>query len=971
MRRLFLIIMGFNYLTIFFNLAYATNAPDTLWRKNFINVNGYSFYQTKDGGYIISGMDSMNARLIKTDANGNKQWDKLLNSSNFTVSSGNSVQQTSDNGYIVTGYKWYYGGTGGTCKDVWLIKTDATGNKQWEQTYGSTVHDIGYCVDQTLDGGYMIVGCYSDKIWLIKTGATGNKQWDKTFKTSNIYNYGRSGQQTKDKGYIITGSGGGDGVSTSEWDIWLIKTDSLGDTVWTKFFGETQGDYGYCVKQTLDDGYIIVGANGSYGTAWIIKTDSSGNELWDKTYGGAYTNDCRSVQETTDGGYVVFGDLLVKTDSLGNIKWNRASGTSQYGTGVQQSTDGGYIMLTSPSRSKEDKNLSTTGCYLVKTSPLWLIFPDSSKNLVGGSVQNITWQWEGTANLHHFRILFSFDGGVNYSDTIANNIPKGDTSYSWKLPFTNCSYCRIKIQAIDSLNNVLIEDASDQNFTIEFYTTIAHPSVDDWIGGSTHSIVWYTLGTGFKSYKLLFSSNGGISYPDTVAKNVPIGDTSYLWKVPFINSSQCHIKIQMFDSSNKLIFENAGSTFYIDFHITLNSPWGGQCWTGGSTHPITWSKTGVSFGSYRLLLSKNGGVSYLDTIAKNISPDSVSYSWTLPDVDCSICRVKAQILDSMNNFLCEDASDTNFIIDSSPPPIVEMISPIDSTYTCDSMIVFCWHKVTDLSGINYYTIQYAFDSLFSEGDSAVNCSDTALWWKLTKDSVYYWHVKAIDKAGHIGEWSEIWNLKVDPHPIQITNTTIWHDTSFQGPFPVYSTIASHNGIDSVKLYYKINYAYWVSIPMDTTGTLNQYLAEIPSQSAPNTIIRYYIYSRDTFQPANEAKAPANAPGTSYSFTAGYVGTEEFNKIPKTFFVSYCQPNPSIDLTKFEYGIPIDANVIIAIYNRSGRKVATLVNGTKKAGYYSVKWNQKDNGNKKLAAGVYFMKFKAGNYNATKKLILIE
>lgn len=268
---------------------------------------------------------------------------------------GYSVQQSSDGGYIVVGSTK---APGFSDYDVFLIKTDANGKTLWSKTYSGFGSNIGYSVLQTSDGGYIIAGqdyintTFDSDVYLIKTDEKGDTLWTKHHGRGQGIEAGISMQETSDGGYIIVGTT--DYVFPTPGEVLLIKTNMDGDTLWTRIFDF--GDYGACVQQSDDGGYIITGASSTnYGTqkmdVFLIKTDESGNMLWSRTYGGEKSEEGKSVIQTSDGGYVVTGTVFngtectffMKTDAVGDTLWTKMYEGGQ-GYSVLQTPDGGYII---------------------------------------------------------------------------------------------------------------------------------------------------------------------------------------------------------------------------------------------------------------------------------------------------------------------------------------------------------------------------------------------------------------------------------------------------------------------------------------------------------------------------------------------------------------------------------------------------------------------------------------------------
>ncbi|MDD5530703.1 MAG: T9SS type A sorting domain-containing protein [bacterium] len=274
---------------------------------------------------------------------------------------GISVEQTKDGGFIATGVTWSFG-IGG---DVYLVKTNSFGDTLWTRTYGGTGKDDAYSVQQTSDSGFIIAGrTYSFgvtlyDVYLIRTNSSGDTLWTRTFGGIG-HDYGWSARQTSDGGFIVTGFTNSFGAGN--WDVYLIKTDSLGNTMWARTYGGTDNDAGKSVQETQDGGFIVAGQTWSFGAGnsdfYLIRTNSSGDTIWTRTYGGTYYEEGVSVQQTSDSGFVITGyttsfgagadDIyLVRTNSSGDTMWTKTFGgtSSDYGNSVRQTEDGGFIVI--------------------------------------------------------------------------------------------------------------------------------------------------------------------------------------------------------------------------------------------------------------------------------------------------------------------------------------------------------------------------------------------------------------------------------------------------------------------------------------------------------------------------------------------------------------------------------------------------------------------------------------------------
>jgi outer membrane protein assembly factor BamB len=331
-------------------------------------------------------------------------WDKTYGGTGSDTGTGDTIQ-TSDGGYAISG-DTNSSGAGGW--DVWLIKTGAAGNVQWNKTYGGVLDEVSGGMCKTSDGGYAISGYTTSfgaggrDAWLVRTGADGRAFWAKTYGGAGD-DYALNVIQSSDRGYVLTGYTSSFGAGGQ--DAYIIKTDEHGNMEWSSAFGEKDNDIVYDARQTSDGGYIIAGYTNSSVShsidAWLIKLDHFGNMVWNKTYGGTGNDYGYSMAESDDGGYAIFGYTtsfggykvyLVKTDASGNMQWNKTYGATPIEIGLHgiRTADGGYAI---------------SGWNYANGQDFILIKTDAAGNL----------QWEmtygGTGVDNAYALLQSSDGG--------------------------------------------------------------------------------------------------------------------------------------------------------------------------------------------------------------------------------------------------------------------------------------------------------------------------------------------------------------------------------------------------------------------------------------------------------------------------------------------------------------------------------------------------------------------------------
>ena len=327
-------------------------------------------------------------------------------------------------------------------------------NLKFENTYGGVENDVGYAIEKTNDGGFIIVGTtfsfgagHSD-VYAIKTDENGNVMWTKTYGGTS-WDYGEDVKQTFDGGYIILGTTAS--PVASGWYFYFIKTDANGDTLWTKVYHRADS-YANKIIQTSDSGYIAVGSSHyffiPFDNIWkdyIIKTDENGDTLWTKSYfGGEYLTDnshkgasAQDVLETSDSTFLILGlhadTTITAKPYLLELDQNGDSLSSTY-------YDHGFLVSL---EHTFDNNYIACGYKQVDSTDYdgWVIKFDQTGDLLWsntiGNSEN-----EHLLNVSQNTIYneYIFTGGLNIYDSTAalyvlNTDMYGDSLWSYSLNY--------------------------------------------------------------------------------------------------------------------------------------------------------------------------------------------------------------------------------------------------------------------------------------------------------------------------------------------------------------------------------------------------------------------------------------------------------------------------------------------------------------------------------------------------------
>jgi hypothetical protein len=887
---------------------------------------GRSVQQTSDGGYIIGGVRGANDFLLmKTDSLGDTLWTKTHGGSNTEFAY--SLDQTSDQGFIMTGYTYSFGAGE---SDVYLVRTDSLGDTLWTKYFGGTAFDEGFCVRRTTDGGYIIAG-YTDSfgmgggdVYLIKTDSLGDSLWTKTFGGS-LNDFGVSVEQTSDLGYMVTGYTKSFG--SGDFDLYLIKTDTSGDTLWTKTYGGASSEIGFSGISTGDGGYIFIGSTNSFGAGaedvYIVKADSLGDTLWTKTYGGTDSEEGHSIQQTSDGGYIITGY------------------TVSYGLGW-------------------------TDVYLIRTDSL------------GDSLWTRTYGYDRIDN--SYSVQQTLDSG--FIITGIRNVPSGAPLLLIKTDGNG---------EVKGDGGVIL---------IEF-------PPDTVLGGTSQNVraIAKNFGNSYISCDVIATVD---VYADTYQLKDLLSDMTKQiffqnWNVPLTDStiytmSVCTEVYLEEDTTNDCMIKNifAYQIVHDGGVLSIDSPIEDTVFTD-STYPVTATihNFGNVVGLYDVYVTIDG---YADSIiVSSVAPGADTQltftPWTVPSVDSTnyvfnLCTFVSGDGDSTNDCVLKAIYAFTIIHDGG---VVSIDDPsrdtlfADSTYSVSATIknfgslTDTFEVVTTIDGysdtLSLVVLAPSTDTLLSFSPWTVPSVDSATYIMNVCNFVAGDSDSTNDCAGMIFFAHESQgpillsacasdNVNLFPGIDDDDQVIIDFDEPTNRPnidaSNINSVLSLSNGHTWLDISGNISDAAWNSAGDSLTITLSTN-GGLPTVSVGDTITTDGITIQDIW--GNPAVSVITI---TCSFGEVGIGEQGVFELPTVYSLSHNQPNPFHHSTVIRYQIPSTNHVRLAIYDIAGRIVETLMDEHQEQGVYQVQLDSAS-----LSSGIYFYRLQTDDYIDTKKLILLR
>ncbi|MBN1150467.1 T9SS type A sorting domain-containing protein [candidate division WOR-3 bacterium] len=296
---------------------------DSSGELSWDSTYGYESYdypddiiQTFDGGFAFAGTSCPPANyygdfyIAKISGDGNFLWDLRIGDSQWEEGAS-ALLETQDSEIVAVGFTYFQ--TAGLC-DAWLVRIDNDGNLLWDSTYGGSGSELPTCMVQSNSGDFVIAGhkkltsSSNSMGWFLIIDRYGVVTHEKTFPGAQSAWF-ENITRTQDGCYILAGTM----VSSTngKFDGWIVKVDSQGNEMWSKVLGGPESDDFWSVEELPGGDLLLTGTTSSYpansADVWIVRTDSAGNQIWSYSFGGAEIDEGHDIKAVTSSIFLVTG----------------------------------------------------------------------------------------------------------------------------------------------------------------------------------------------------------------------------------------------------------------------------------------------------------------------------------------------------------------------------------------------------------------------------------------------------------------------------------------------------------------------------------------------------------------------------------------------------------------------------------------------------------------------------------------
>jgi len=775
------------------------------------------------------------------------------------------------------------------------------------------------------------------------------------------------------------------GIGTVQ-DFTVISLDTGGDTNWVyRYNGPTNStDIANAITVGADGNLYVAGRRNGFNFI-VINLDTSGTQEWLYNYG---SGEASSIVYGLDDNIYAAGNTstggvdfaVISIDTGGTQRWvyeydgpesdyDQANAVvygldgNIYAAGYCTDTTWLYIFTVISLTTDGDTNWTYqyTGSGTFDNEAKAIVYgPDDNLYVAGYSTDSSTWVDLTVISLDTTgteRWIYTYNGSGNFYDW-ANVIvygPDGNLYVAGTSWSTNYDFIVFSLTTDGDTNWVYTAPSFDEATCLVY-------GADDYIyaGGFSSNIgIACLTNTGNENWFYSYDGPGGSSDWCTA---IMYGSDSTVYATgasvevaPWPDFAVISMFSDMYSPSIPQLISPSDNAYLNDPLVTCI--WHQAVDTGSGI------KNYVFHYAMDSLFTGVDSVVLADTFYTNTFLD-ITYFW----------RVKAA--DSAGNQ--STWSDVwSFNVDTLTPEIPLLVSPINGIVLSDTTVTFEWTEVYFMKNNNFliekekrsagfrsapvrYVLQ-ADTGLTFTVPLVIDTTDTHSVSLNITENFYYWRVKAFDLAQNESPYSNPDSFGVDISPPLIDSTSVWSDTSYAGPFPVYTNVIDNSGVDTVILYYKrTEDPAWFFAGM-TEGMDNWYNGLIPEVFMLDDTVKYYIYAEDIL--GQDSTDPGGAPGNYYSFIANFTGIMEHQDIPKVFSFGLKQ-NPTRGKALFSLALPSDAMVNLNIYDVCGRLVAQPLAGKKSAGFYELPWTP-------TAAGVYFYNLNSPWQHKIGKLVLLK